>query len=308
MKRLLSVCVAVVLALVLSVSAFAYTLPNTTLEDGNTVISRFCVTGASPSVRTFLEEWKQSGNNALLFSGGSYYFVLFPAGSTVTIFGDEVRSTFYIACNQSFRYVAYNLLSASDGCTYSSVLDVTTVALDTFIGASAYVSGTHPVNLPSLPFSYVADYPGNLLLRFDDDSDEPPPSGGNWWDGLLGWLADFWQKLKDFFISIFVPDEGYFSEWFETIRAALDKKVGGLTTVIDSIRNGFDSLKSPGDTGSIYLKLPDDLYYDGFKGKNFNLLEFVAPALVHVRSWLNAIVVIFTCIYCYKKLIGFVNT
>lgn len=304
MKRLLSVGVAVLLSVLLAVPALAYTLPDTTTEDGNTVLELFAISKGTPEQRAFIEEWKNSSHNFFLLSeapsGVCYYFVIVPEDTTVSII-DRFGDTFWFICDKAYRYMGFQPAD-ENGERFPMML--TTSAPGVMIGMNAFVFKTHPMSLPTLSYDYIAQFNGTLMLKFDDD-EEP---GGNWWDGLLDWLKNFWDKLLAFFIGIFVPEEGYFSEWFETIRAALDKKVGGLTTVLDAISNGFDSLQNPGSTGGLSLKLPDNLYYDGYKGASFNLLEFIQPALVHVRSWLNAIVVIFTFIYCFKKLILLVNT
>lgn len=305
MKRLLAVGAAMLLAVLLAVPALAYTLPDTTTEDGNTVLELFAISKGTPEQKAYIEEWKNSSHNFLLLmeapSGGAcYYFAIVPEDATVSIV-DRFGDTFWFICDKAYRYMGFQ---PADESGERFPMQLTTSAPGVMVAMDAFVAKTHPMALPTLSHDYIARLDGTLMLKFDDDEEQ----GGNWWDGLLDWLKNFWDKLLAFFISIFVPEEGYFSEWFETIRAALDKKVGGLTKVMDAISGGFDSLQKPGSTGGVSLKLPDNLYYDGYKGAEFNLLEFINPALVHVRSWLNAVVVIFTCIFCFKKLIRLVNT
>ncbi len=138
-----------------------------------------------------------------------------------------------------------------------------------------------------------------------DDADEQPPTPPEEEDGVIGWLGDFWETLKDTFLSLFVPREGYFDDWFAELRTAFDAKLGGLGELMDYIK---DSMKGLNGAGELEIVLPEGMLFPGSQGKTVSLSSVLQPLFGFLRPVLTAILALFTIIRCYRKLISLANT
>ena len=133
---------------------------------------------------------------------------------------------------------------------------------------------------------------------------DPDPDGG-----ILDWLLSFFDNLLDFFISILVPSEGYFEDWFNEIKNAFEDKLGGLMDFIDEVTNAFDDIaNNNGTDSSLIITLPDNWLFSGYKGISVDVLKPFAYLLAWIKNIFNVIVCIFTAITCYKSIINTIKT
>lgn len=69
------------------------------------------------------------------------------------------------------------------------------------------------------------------------------------------WLSDFFKSISDWFVeglqNLFVPEEGYFSEFGEQISTAFNEKINvqGFKNMLDSLKNAFinNNIEMPAD-------------------------------------------------------------
>lgn len=141
---------------------------------------------------------------------------------------------------------------------------------------------------------YIVDDLGNEM-EGDGDVDDGEP----WWRHLLDWLDSFWDKLKSFF----VPEPGYFDDWFQEIKDAAMEKLGPIKSIVDAFSNAFKRLQSDTTNTSIFIDVPAGQYWPGSPGIKVDVLHFGADFINTVRGWLTAIVVIFTAICCYRRIV-----
>lgn len=147
----------------------------------------------------------------------------------------------------------------------------------------------------------VVNVPTGGFTLIDDRADASKEDSG----GILGWLADFWDKLKDFFLSLFVPREGFFGEWFEELRSAFDSKLGGLGDVIAYIKGMLTSAVGMSD---IRLVLPDNMIFEGAAGTSVSLTDLLEPVFRFLRPICTGFVTVVTAYICYRRVIDLANT
>lgn len=141
---------------------------------------------------------------------------------------------------------------------------------------------------------YIVDDLGNEMEGEGEVEDENP-----WWQHLLDWLNSFWKKLKDFFI----PEDGYFDDWFKEVKDAAMEKLGPISDVNNKLQGAFNDLKGDTTDTGLYLDLPKDHFYPGFPGIRVSLIREVGSMLSAIKTILTMICVIFTAIVCYRRVI-----
>ncbi len=134
-----------------------------------------------------------------------------------------------------------------------------------------------------------------------DDRASANDSSSGFLQGILDWLGGFWDKL----VGLFIPREGFFSDWFEELRTAWSQKLGGLGTLLDQIR---DALDGAGKADSLIFALPEGMLFESSGGVRVDLFWMVQPLLKLVRPVLTGALVILTVIRCYRKVIDLANT
>lgn len=303
-----SLCV--VLALVLgAVPALAVRLPEAEAEDGNTVIATFITSALEDVNKAYLREWMASERNLLLRrSDGSYDFLIIPDGVTITV---SVGSNGL--ANLTFGGVATSvtglrMMGWTDDVREFNGHGNVAYAYLTGPRDCILVSGTiftsDKVTLPMPTGSYVAEFDGKLLLRDDGGLFGAGGEEGGWWQGLLDWLAGFWDALWNFFIRLLVPDKGYFEKWMEELREAANEKLGAVFDMYDALTELFDSLQSDtGQAGSLKLTLPANYLYPGFGGAEADAMPMVLKFTGFLRPVLSSIVLLYTLIICYKRIV-----
>lgn len=118
-------------------------------------------------------------------------------------------------------------------------------------------------------------------------------------DGEVEDSVPWWKKLQE----LFVPSEGYFDDWFEEIKDAAMEKLGPIKSIMDAFSNLFEKLQHDNTETSIWIDVPEGQYYPGSPGIKVDVLHFGVDLIGIVRNWLTAIVVIFTAICCYRRVV-----
>lgn len=141
---------------------------------------------------------------------------------------------------------------------------------------------------------YIVDDLGNEMEGEGEVEDENP-----WWQHLLDWLNSFWKKLKDFF----VPEEGYFDDWFNEIKDAAMKKLGPISDVNSKLQGAFEAFKNDHSDTGLYLDIPKNHFFEGFPGIRVSLIREVGGLLDSIKTILTMIFVVLTAIICYRRII-----
>ena len=299
MKRFAALVAALLLVVALSVTVWAYSLPSYRLVDGNTVVGTFILEGIpADSYSLWQEIWSSSKGHIFLRDDGEIKYYFCYLGDHQLTFGTSNGRPYFVP-DMSFDYLEFTYQSSS--ASYVLTDTVWNYPPQQFVFDCAVGSvGSSPVSLPNLGIDYIASYTGELIIQTDEGepAEEEP---GN--DGLLGWLSAFWDKLKNLFVSIFVPPDGYFTDWFNEIRSAFDSKFGNLGTLWDSLTASFAALKtSDANMTGLYLTIPNNHWFPGSKGISVNLIGALLPYVGTVRGWFNAILIVFTALTVYRNI------
>lgn len=296
MKRFVFIALAVCL---LTVHVFAYDAPNLTPEDGNTVLGTFITSVLTDDNKNKVREWLDSDLNLMVYVPSTERYLLLDVTALNSI---VVTRTSNGLAELYFREGATGTVWDVNGSelTFAAVttFSATTYQKDCVIVGGRYMTNSN-VTLPTPTNTYVADIQGSLLLRDDGGlmSDPETEEGG----GILGFLSDFWNKLKDFFIGLFVPEDGYFQQWYQSLKTAVDKKLSAISALYNGLTGFFNSLS--GRTTSIVLEIPANHFYAGSPSVSADIFEKLGSVLSFLRGVLTGAIVLFTAIICYKKLV-----
>lgn len=306
MKRFLFVfylCVAL-----LTLQASAYSLPYFTYEDGNTVLGTFITSTLTDiqkdDVRTFLD----SPYSLIVYTPNDFepdrlYLMTFSEGESLEF---TLRSDGNVDLyNNYFSYSGTAWDFEDDGTlTYRYTLSGTPRSV---FYKLRIVGGRAAANidmvLPTPRSSYVADVTGQLLIRDDgglfseSDTDNSDDDSG----GILGFLSGFWDALKSAFMGLFVPGNGFFTDYFQEIQTVASAKMGGLFSLYNAMLDAFQSLN--GDTPSMIFEIPASSMFPSSPLITFNVLGNVSTYVKWVKGILTGIVVLVTAILCYRRLV-----
>lgn len=117
----------------------------------------------------------------------------------------------------------------------------------------------------------------------------------------------FFHYLADLFRKIFVPSDDYFYNKVAELNNNVNKKLGGVAQLYHIIENFFKSLNMPDAEANIGFSLPDNFYFDGYKGVSVNIFSMAKPFIRLLKDVFNVGLCILTAIACYHKLRGFFN-
>lgn len=308
MKRLLCSFLAAALALSLSVLAAADTFPWFEQEDGNTYLRTFMVKDAQKEQLEFWKEWKESGRN-VMFMGVDETFtcVIVPEDAVYKLSRQYLESGTWLrfTADKSMRFLSFRKEAENryvpDG--YGIYAPNAPVMEARYIVGATLFPEDYPFE--DFGWNYFIEYEGVLYIV--DDLGEEGGGGADflsWLKRLWGWLSSFWDKLVEVLLSLFVPGEGYFDDWFRELREAFTAKLGGLDEVFSELQAIF---RDPSGAGDLVIAMPAGMIYEGSPGAEVSLIEFMQPILKFVRPVLTGLVVILTVIGCYKRVIALVN-
>lgn len=295
-----------IFSILFSVFASALTFDHSYQQDGNTYLGKFHVKDLSADD---LQNWKDMMASPRLFAeqdnNHKIYFLIVPEGVTGKIIRNSPGSSFTYNVQFSPAFDCKGLVfqySSSTGM-YELVGHYNSDRFTGFGLDAIIVNRGFPLSSNIAASELYIQHPG--LLYIEDDlggtmegegevEDEDP-----WWQHLLDWLNSFWQKLKKFI----VPEDGYFDDWFNDVKAAAMKKLGPISDVNDKLHGAFNSFKNDTSFTGLYLDLPANYIYDGFPGARISLLRGVDSILSIIRTLLTMIIVIFTVVCCYKRIV-----
>lgn len=286
--------------LVSGVIVFAMEHDHSWIENGNTYVGVFHVKDMSAAD---LELWKsfmaaprlfaEEDNNRKIYimdvpEGVSGKIVKNPSGSSFA-YNVQFSPAFDCKC-LVFQY------SASTGM-YEPVGHYDRESFDGF-GLDAIIVNRGFSLTSSIPASELyIQHPGALYIV--DDLGGQMEGDGEVDSGEAGDGVPWWQKLKE----LFVPSEGYFSNWFEEIKDAAMEKMGPIKSIVAAFSDLFEKLQHDNTETSIWIDVPEGQYYPGSPGIKVDVLHFGVDLIGIVRNWLTAVMVVFTAICCYKRIV-----
>ena len=282
------------------VTVLAMEHDNSWVENGNTYVGVFHVKDMPAAD---LELWKSFMTAPRLFAeednNRKIYIMDIPEGVSGKIIKNPSGSSFAYNVQFSPAFDCKCLVfqySASTGM-YEPAGHYDREAFDGF-GLDAIIVNRGFSLTSSVPSSELyIQHPGNLYIV--DDLGGQMEGDGEVDSGEAGDGAPWWQKLKE----LFVPSEGYFSNWFEEIKDAAMEKMGPIKSIVDAFSDLFEKLQHDNTDTSIWIDVPEGQYYPGSPGIKVDILHFGVDLIGIVRNWLTAVVVVFTAICCYKRIV-----
>ncbi len=286
--------------LFLSIPVLAMEHDNSWLENGNTYVGVFHVKDMSADD---LALWQRMMIAPRLFAeednNRKIYIMEVPEGVSGKILKNPAGSSF--AYNVQFK-PAFDCkclvfqFSSSTGM-YEPVGHYDRESFDGF-GLDAIIVNRGFSLTSAVPASELyIQHPGDLYIV--DDLGGQMEGDGEVNSGEAGDGGSWQQKLKD----LFVPSEDYFSDWFKEIKDAAMEKLGPIKSIVDAFSGLFEKLQHDNTETSIWIDVPEGQYYPGLPGIKVDILHFGANFIDTVRNWLTAIVVIFTAICCYRRVV-----
>lgn len=297
MRRVLVLLLVMIMMVLIAAPALAATVAQgVTVKDGNTEIGVIDTAGASSAVKDFLRRFLSSDRNMIFMSadGSVIFFAILPDGITASFFNSwGWRCQF----SQPIPDTVYSFSLGSDGLYH-----FLQVCNDAAFVQGIYCGGTYTgLTFPSPMSDYVLDVTGQLsivdnggLFGAGAEGDKP------WYEQLFDWLGNFFQGLLDFFVSIFVPSDDYFDQWFSDVKSAADSKFGPVLDLGDSVSGVFDVDSS---AAGIVLDIPADGLFDGAPSYHVDFLDNLRPVVSFVRVIATAIVCLFTVFVIYRRLV-----
>lgn len=305
-KRISAFVFAALLLFSFSFSVFAVKVDEFYYEDGNTLLGVFNTTTLTEAQKQVVRDWLNSPSNLLIKSYGStFYFVTIPANNDITV---QRKSDGLARVMWNVGGVKIFCWSDYDSNTRKFTNFVEMLPTSTYYIDGILICGTaiDTLTFPAPFDTYIADIQGELFF-VDDGGLFAEGSGGSTdgenSGGLWEWLKNFWDSLLDFVKSIFIPDEDYFNEWYESIRSKANEKFSALFYLYDVLTDTFKSQQGGDYTRSVFLNIPANHFYAGSPAIKADLLEWALPFAAGFRGFLTACVIIFTGIICYRRLV-----
>lgn len=319
MKKTISFLIVLIIIFSVSLNCFAVLSDNLKLrhqnvivrENANNLVGKFDYNNFSSEVKEFYTEFIEnflSGGKTnpdfkylvTLVGNDNVYFYRAPTTSNFQIEKSSSKIKFY----SSFKFVCFKydssskLLKATTTVSNSSYCDL-------FVGNGTLVHNSYSCNL-SLGQTYEEQFVSGVN-GFKDNNDEtptptptPPPKPDE--EGTGSFLKDFWKNILDFFKKIFIPEDDFFTKWYQDIKNVVDKKFAAIFGIFDILKKSFESIGNLSSNGLI-LNIPAGHFFNSFGGTSVDLLKFVVPFLNHIKSWLTMFVVFITAIVCYKRIV-----
>ncbi len=298
MKRFVFIAVSVLL---LTVHVFAYNPPNMTPDGGDTALGTFITSVLSEDEKQLVRDWLNDDLSFIVYVPSSQRYLLLRANVADDLIINRSSSGLAIIYLSGGAVgTAWDLNGSDITFAARSTINSTPALSDVVILGGRYFD-TFDVTFPTPIDTYVADFDGSLLLRDDgglmSDPVTEPGDGG----GLLGFLSNFWDNLKDFFIGLFVPEEGYFQHWYQSLKIEVDEKLSAISALYNGLTGFFSNLS--GRDVSLVLEIPANHFYNGSPFISADIFENLSSVLSFLRGILTGFIVLSTAIICYKKLV-----
>ena len=311
-RKLLVIVLAMLIVLRLPFQIAAASTPSLEVREGNTYLGVFMVAEAPLDYLDFWEAWKiSSGNLMLAASSGLHYWAIDIPDGAIAILRQGSGETLIFECSEPVQYLDFNYTMSTPRELYPGSLN--TLPANTPFHVKYYVSSAYRFDSPSVDYDFIVEpIEGELYLEDDLGEAIPPeePEDGGILQKILDRLSSFWETFLDFLKKVFVPDPDYLKKWVEEIRAAFEQKVGGLTGLLEELRQRFQSLKDASYNGSsIVVSLPDNYLFPGFQGVSAEVLGIsFGPLLRWLRSVFTGIMILVTILICWRKLQKIIDT
>lgn len=109
------------------------------------------------------------------------------------------------------------------------------------------------------------------------------------------------ESLANFVKRIFVPDKNYFMNKNAGLNARLNDRFGGIAYLFQLLHHFFSAIGSS-STAAITFKLPNNYFFEGYRGMAIDFFQLARPYISVLRSVLTSAYVLFIAICCYHKL------
>lgn len=315
----LTICVTAALFCCMAVPAFASVqAPSGTIINNTTgVVGPLKYKLLDSAGQSFCNEWRGSSNNAnCMISFDADYLYLCRFASSLSGQASVYDSTHikFASGAPAYSFVQFDLrtgepVKQDDGYNVGYYSPGGMQFSGNLIQYKAFLSAGISLSGYSKIWSWVETSPqGSFSFLWDDTTTpvDPPPEPED--SGVSDWLGNFWDTLVETIKGLFVPEDGYFEEWFQSLKDAFDRQVGGVGGLLEYIQQKFQALQNGQHRRtSLVITLPDNLLFPGFKGVSGNMLAGLDSMLTFLRNVLTAIVVILTAIAVIRKVIALVR-
>ena len=295
MRRFFILSLALFLLFSFAVNSFAVNIYDEYFQviDGNTYLGTFATNPLTDLQKDNLRSFLDNQLNFILANDNHTCFYL------LSLSNESGFSIDYIYDGSCLITLNCNVSGTVWSCAGDGILTYDSVfvrdsgdELNGFIIVGGRAFSTCNITFPSPVSDYVADYEGSLMLCDDGGLMSDPVNGGSNNDdseqsGILSFLSDFWEKLKSFFLGLFVPSEGYFKSWYNEVKAAFEDKLSPIFALYEQLSSFFDSVSAAEDTTL------------------FNN-PFLVSCLSWVKGLITGLVLLLTLIASYKKIISFI--
>lgn len=109
------------------------------------------------------------------------------------------------------------------------------------------------------------------------------------------------ESLANFVKRIFIPDKNYFMNKIAGLNARLNDRFGGIAYLFQLLHHFFSAIGSS-STAAITFKLPNNYFFEGYRGMAIDFFQLARPYISVLRSVLTSAYVLFIAICCYHKL------
>lgn len=314
MKKTRLFIVSFLLCLILSVNVSAFKLgeQHQWIDGDITYIGTFKTSLLSDEQKTFMRNWFSSDKTVCSFMASSNIIRFYIFKDNISFSASQVNNMIGLTfvSNNEVEFISFNYQTMeplNNEIHRESIYANVPYFVNSIISRPLFLH--YDVDVTNINPALFIEYDTKYLAFIDDDGlieveqPEEPDTG------IIGWLKNFWEKLKQLFISIFVPEDGYLQQWYNDIKTAFEKKVGGLSSAFSNLSSAFNSLKTSAEERTkIILTLPDNWIFQGYKGTSVDLLGYAGGFMSFLRNIFNGIILISTIIICYKNLIKTIKT
>lgn len=120
-------------------------------------------------------------------------------------------------------------------------------------------------------------------------------TGGHWWDAF-SWFGE----IANFAKSLIVPPENYFHNRLAKLNGMVNAKFAGLGQLYRTLDQFFRVLSDPAPA-QLKVSIPDNFFFQGYRGLSIDFFGSAAPYLRFLRSALSGSCFLFTVTVCYHK-------
>ena len=253
--------------------SFAVSFDLFNYRDGNTYLETFVLSTEDEQAKSDWSKLVTGDDTLILYSdnlngeSGDYIFFLDPESvSGIQVIGNDDGTCSFYPENTSLGASGFAFKYGNDGKFYlESVLSgvlrghADSVIILGGLGADdlIHISDSSP---------YTANVDGDLYIVDDLGGAESESNG------ILGFLGDFWDTFKTFLTSLFIPSDGFFTDWYNEIKAAFDAKFGALSDLYNQLTGFFSGITSNDSSNALF----DDKYFGGILSSFRNIITGIS--------------------------------